>query len=61
MWCAILGVALVIGAQLVFALDGTSGLVVLAGDDPYIHLDLADQLSRTGLPGFDPHQETAAL
>jgi hypothetical protein len=53
MWRALLGVALVIGAQLAFALQGTSGLVVLAGDDPYIHLDLADQLWRTGLYGVN--------
>lgn len=53
MWLAVFCVALVIGAQLVFALNGTEGVIVLAGDDPYIHLDLAHQLWQTGLYGVN--------
>jgi hypothetical protein len=52
-------IALVITVQLGVALWQNGGQFIYALDDPYIHLDLADQLARTGVYGVNEGQVAA--
>ncbi len=46
-------VAAIIAVQLFLSLDWNNGTLILARDDPYVHLDVAAQLWRTGLYGVN--------